>query len=341
MSSRKKVDQLKQPFRVLMVTGIYPSEAVPHSGTFIKTQVEALRAQGFEVDVIHPRPGPIPVRYVTATLQVFLKTFGRHYDVVNGHYGLWCLAARLQWTTPVVASYLGGDLLGKLKADGTYSKKAAFVVQVSRVLGYLVDAVIVKSEEMKKRAHGRRIVVIPNGVDFELFRPIPRAEARAALGWDPDRMYVLFGNDPGRPEKNFSLAQASVERLRKRGIDAEIVVANGLLQSTVVQYMNASNVLLLSSVYEGSPNSVKEAMACNVPIVATNVGDVAQLIGQTAGCKVCPPDPEALADGLEEAIGYGEPTTGREDIKHLENSIVARQIIAIYEQITGKKVCSQ
>ncbi len=328
----------KKPLRVLMVTGAYPSELTPHLGTFIKTQVEALIKEGLEVDVIHPQPGrPVFVRYAIATIQVFLKTLTRHYDIIHGHYGLWCLAARLQWTTPVVAAYLGGDLLGKLKDDGTYSKKAALVVRVSRWLCYLVDAVIVKSEEMKKRALGEHIFVIPNGVDFQLFRPIPRAEARAILGWDQDRYYVLFSNDPKRPEKNFALAQAAVEQLRARGIDAELAVVHGLPQPEVVPYISASNVMILPSVYEGSPNSAKEAMACNVPVVTTFVGDTAKLFGRTKGCKVCPSDPDALAVGLEEAILHAGLTTGRSDISHLENSVVARQVIAVYEYVLEKR----
>jgi teichuronic acid biosynthesis glycosyltransferase TuaC len=319
------------PLRVLMVTGIYPTKQLPYKGTFIKSQVDSLIAADLEVEVIHPKPGPVPLRYAKATMQVFLKTLTGRYDIVHGHYGLWCLAARLQCTTPVVASYLGADLLGEPTASGSFSKKGTFVVQISRWLCDVVDAVVVKSEEMKRATLRDEVFVIPNGVDFELFRPIARAEARAALGWDQDRYYVLFGNDPSRIEKNFPLAQAAVERLHARGITGELVVASGLPQTQVVQYINASNALILSSIHEGSPNIVKETMACNVPVVSTDVGDVAQVIGRTKGCKVCPADPDALATALEEAFLPRGPTTGRADIEHLECSVVAKQVIAVYE----------
>lgn len=331
------MSSMKKPLRVLMVTGVYPTAQVPHSGTFIKTQVDSLIASGLEVEVIHPRPGPIPVRYISAAVQVFLKTLTGRFDVVNGHYGLWCLVARLQLTTPVVASFLGGDLFGELWAEGEFPRKAEFVVQVSRWLSRRVDAVIVKSEGMKKLVSGDNIFVIPNGVDFELFHPIPRAEARAALGLDQHRYYVLFGNNPKTPAKNYPLAQATIEQLHTRGIDAELLVANGLPQSKVVYYLNASNALLLTSIFEGSPNIVKETMACNVPVVATCVGDVPEVIGRTKGCKACPSDPDILAAALEEAFLHKEPTTGRSDIMHLECSSVARRVIAVYEQISRKK----
>src|SRR5260221_11283147 len=155
----------RRPLRVLMVTGVYPTEWTPHLGTFIKIEVESLVSAGLQVDVIHPKPGPVPIRYAKAAAQVFLKTFRGRDDVVNGHYGLWCLAARLQWTTPVVASFMGDDLLGTVTADGSYSKKGAVVVGISRYLCRRVDAVIVKSVGMKKASSEGNVFIIPNGVD--------------------------------------------------------------------------------------------------------------------------------------------------------------------------------
>jgi teichuronic acid biosynthesis glycosyltransferase TuaC len=330
---------VKKPFRVLMVTGIYPTEHRPHKGTFIKTQVDSLIAEGLEVEVIHPKLGPVPFRYATATIQVFLKSVTGRFDIVHGHYGLWCLVSRLQWTTPVVASFLGDDLLGTVADDGSYSSKGAFVVHISRWLSQRVDAAIVKSEGMKKKAPPvSNIFVIPNGVDFELFRPMSRVETRMLLGWDPDRYYILFCNDPEIPVKNFPLAKSAIEQLQARGISAELVVANGISHAKVVQYMNASNALILPSIAEGSPNVVKEAMACNLPVVASNVGDVLQVIGHTRGCSVCALDPEDFADGLEEALRHSEPTTGRADIAHLESSMIAKQLIRVYQRVLSKKI---
>jgi teichuronic acid biosynthesis glycosyltransferase TuaC len=344
MHSKKLKGQIiKQALRVLIVTGVYPTEQIPHAGTFIKSQADSLIAAGLEVEVIHPKPGPVALRYASAMMQVFAKTLTGRFDIVHGHYGQWCLFARMQWTTPVVASFMGDDLLGNLTAKGDYSKKGTFVMGISRWLCRQVDAAIVKSEGMQKAVSVSEdnIFIIPNGVDFDLFRPIPRAEARATLGWDLNRYYVLFGNNPQIPVKNFPLAQAAIERLRARGISAELVVANGLPQTTVVQYINASNALILSSIAEGSPNIVKEAMACNVPVISTDVGDVSQIIGRTKGCSVCPPDPDTLAIALEQAIQHTEPTTGRIDIAHLDRRVVAKQVIAIYEKVTSKKARGQ
>ena len=327
----------KKPLRVLMVTGIYPTKGNPHSGTFIKTQRDSLLAAGLEIEIIHPKSGPVLLRYVSAAIQVFLKTLTRRFDIVHGHYGQWCLLARLQWTTPVVASFLGSDLLGNRNATSKRVRLDTFIVSLSRWLSRHVDVVTVKSGEMAKVLPGAKVVVSPDGVDFALFHPIPRREARARLGWDPDRYSVLFGNNPARSVKNFPLAKAAIEQLNAQGIAADLVVATGLPQTTLVQYINASNAVILTSLYEGSPNIVKEAMACNIPVVATDVGDVAQIIGSTGGCSICLHEADALAAGLEQAIQHSEPTTGRADIAHLECSVIAKQITAMYEQVLSQR----
>src|SRR5438270_8068557 len=194
----------KKAYRVLMVTGIYPTEEGPHAGTFIKSQVDSLVEAGLEVEIIHPKPGPVLLRYAIAAIQVFFKTWLGDFDIVHGHYGLWVLAGYMQWTTPVVASFLGDDLLGTPTGDGSFSKKSRLVVHISRWLCRRVKAVIVKSEEMRKATLSQGVFVIPNGVDFTLFRPLPRSEARSALGWEQDGHYVLFANNSGIVRKNFA-----------------------------------------------------------------------------------------------------------------------------------------
>src|SRR5258708_38748309 len=97
----------EKPLRVLMVTGVYPTEQKPHSGTFIKSQVDSLLAAGLEVELLHPKPGPSPMRYLAAIVQGFFKTLTGSFDLLHGHFGLWWLASRFQLTPPSVSSLLG------------------------------------------------------------------------------------------------------------------------------------------------------------------------------------------------------------------------------------------
>ena len=325
-------------YRVLMVTGIYPTPERPHKGTFVKPIVDALLTDGHKVEIVHPNPSyPMPLRYLLATLQVFFKTLTGRFDIVHGHYGLWCLVARMQWTTPVVAAYLGDDLLGTVTEDESISKKSLLVVRISQWLCRHVEVVTVKSEQMKKASLTDDAIVLADGINFDLFQPMPRSEARALLGWDQENYYIVFANNPVIPVKNFKLAQAAIERLRERGIEAELKVATGLPQVKVVQYINASNALILPSIAEGAPNVVKEAMACNVPVVATNVGDVEQVISQTEGCSVCARDADAMAEGLKKALLHTERTTGRADILQSGHMITLKHVLAMYELAVQKR----
>src|SRR5260370_35374379 len=145
----------RKPLRILMVTGIYPTEQNPHSGTFIKSLVDSLIVKGVEVEIIHPKPGPVLFRYISTAAQVFLKTLTGNFDIVHGHYGQWCLLARMQWTTPVVASFLGSDLLGDVTLEGRLTKKGMLITRLSRCLCQRVDAVTVKTGEMKNAAAGK------------------------------------------------------------------------------------------------------------------------------------------------------------------------------------------
>jgi teichuronic acid biosynthesis glycosyltransferase TuaC len=330
-------EERNKRYRILMVSGIYPTKERPHSGTFVKALADALLARGHEVALVHPRPGPSPLRYFSATLQVFFKTLIKRFNIVHGQYGLWCLAARMQWTTPVVASYLGDDLLGTVVANGGYSKKSLLVVWISQWLSKHVELVNVKTEQMKKASLREDAFVLADGVNFEIFQPRSRDEVRVELGWVQERYYVVFANNPAIPVKNFPLAQKAIKCLRERGMDAELVVANGLPQSTVAQYINASNALILTSLAEGSPNVVREAMACNVPVVATDVGDVASVLAKTEGCSVCPHNANALAQGLETALKHTGRTTGRADTAHLAIQSLVMQVEVMYDLALERK----
>jgi glycosyltransferase involved in cell wall biosynthesis len=331
------VDGQLQVYRILMVTGIYPIVRRPYSGTFIRPIVEALRGAGHTVDVLCPGAAPAPLRYLWAALLVFLKTLGGHYDIVHGHYGLWCLAARLQWRSAVVSAFLGDDLLGTITVRGVYSRKSRLVVCISRWLCRVSDAATVKSEQMKRAANCAAAVVIPDGVDFTRFYPLPREQARRALGWDQNKQYILFAHDPAIPVKNSALAYRALQHLADRGINAELVIMHGQPQEQVMRAMNASNAVLLSSLAEGAPNVVKEAQACNVPVVATDVGDVAQVIDQTAGCGVCAHDAGELAEALARALRHVGPTTGRRDTAHLASTVIVERVLDLYRQALDHK----
>jgi len=134
--------------------------------------------------------------------------------------------------------------------------------------------------------------------------------------------------------------QASVKILKEKNPDVELILVSKKPLNVVPKYMNACDVLVLVSDGEGSPQVIKEAMACNLPIVSTPVGDVPEVIGDTEGCYLCSQEPQDVAEKLEEALHWGKRTNGREKIAHLEISTISQRIIAIYEEVLKDKKSS-
>jgi len=173
-------------------------------------------------------------------------------------------------------------------------------------------------------------------VDLNAFRPLDRNEACKALGLDPEKKYVLFPYDPAEQRKRYDLIEASVAEAQSRNPSVEILHVRGVPRERMPLYMNAADLLLLASVFEGSPNAVKEAMAVNLPVVSVDVGDVRELIGTTEGCFIVPREATAMAEKIVEVCRQPMRTRGREAIARLSIENVARQVVAVYAQVTHK-----
>jgi hypothetical protein len=205
----------------------------------------------------------------------------------------------------------------------------------SRCVSLFADHVIVVSEHLAKTLPPQvRYDVIPSGVDLSVFKPIDKRHARTQLGWHPTRHTILFGGDPAVPGKRFLLAKQVVDTLRDRGFDPHLVRAQGIRPRDMPLYINASDVMLLTSAHEGSPNVVKEALACNVPVVSTDVGDVRIRIGEIAGCHVCEESVSTLADAVEEVLERDQPNVeGRITVLGLDERVLAKKVRQIYERV--------
>src|SRR5262249_3718279 len=129
-----------------------------------------------------------------------------------------------------------------------------------------------------------QIRIIPNGIDLHRFRPLDRHTCRAQLGWHAHCFHVLFASNTGASGKRFDLSQAAVQALNGLGTQAELHQLSGVPHDEVAVWLNASNALLLTSLTEGSPNIVKEALACDLPVVSVEVGDVGERIQEIEGC---------------------------------------------------------
>lgn len=248
-------------------------------------------------------------------------------DVVHAHYSLCGIVAAIATSRPIVTSLMGSDV----------NQSSMLRAVTSYLIKHRWKRTIVKSLDMKEKIQSQEVTVLPNGVNLDLFKPMNKAECRKRLGWQQNARIALFAANPQRAEKNYYLAKQSIAKCDIG--DKELKVVHGVPQSDMPVYLNACDLVLLTSHWEGSPNVIKEAMACNVPIVSTAVGDVAQLAGGVDSIWVCEPDARIIAESLSKAFYHTGVVASRQKIIDLGLSAddVARRLVKMYREVIDKR----
>ncbi len=285
--------RLAEPMRALIVTNMYPTPARPALGSFVRDQVQALRRTGageVEIEVFAFAPGGAPA-YARAAAELARGRSDR-FDIVHAHFGLsqWpALAARARVR---VVTLHGTDLAHPRSRPITLAglRFADLVATVSEPL----------SRQIPRWAGAGPVSVLPCGVDLHRFRSIPRAEARSALGLDPAGPYLLFTADPERPEKRHDLALAAAG-------DVPLLVLRGVDPSEVPLWVNAANAVLVPSDREGFGLAVLEALACDVPVLATPVGIAPEVLAGVTGTLCAPFDLRRWQAALKPQLEAADP----------------------------------
>ena len=248
------------------------------------------------------------------------------YDAIHAHYSLSAFVASLAGVKPLIVSLMGSDV----KAPGAYK----FIIRLFAWL-FSWKAIIVKSQDMYRSLGIKSAIVIPNGVNMDRFQPMDKTECQKRLGWTNNKQqttnairHILFPADASRPEKDFALAQTAVANIP----NAELHAFDNTPNTETPYWYNAADVVLMTSKWEGSPNVIKEAMACSRPIVAVNVGDIAERTSGVEGCYVAQSrEPQELASLIEKALAFSQ-TKGRERIlaDQLDRDSINQRLIETY-----------
>jgi teichuronic acid biosynthesis glycosyltransferase TuaC len=322
-----------------------PTEQNPWAGSFVARQIDALQASGVDLETlfVNRRQGGKSVyRRLPSELRSRLKR--STFDVVHVMYGgvMARMVAQATEGIPLVVSFCGTDLMGDASAPLPHRLRAAFGVWCSHRAARRANHIVVKSAglaaALPKGLDRSRISIIPNGVDLKEFRPMDRQQCRQQLGWDSDRFEVLFSfTETGATNKRLWLAQDAVKALNDRGVAASLRLMGTTPHNEVPLWLNAADAVLLTSISEGSPNIVKEALACNRPVVSVDVGDVADRIGGVAGCYVTPPEMGAIAECLWQVAHGAGSVAGRAAVQDLSVERVAEQLLGVYERVRSRR----
>lgn len=327
--------------RVLAVAAALPKPQAPVTGIFIQREVEAVRRAG--VDVV-----TCEIRYRSAPLSgvLRLRRAIRDYrpDVVHVHGGsIGAWAAALVGARPLVVSFRGSDLLGAARGDPWREQLVCtLAVRFSQLAAPRADAIIVLSEALRcalrNEADRKRAHVIPTAVDTLIFHPGDRGQARQALGWPASETIVLFGASRHRPVKRFDLALAAVEHLRASGHAVRLESLEAVQPARVPLYLNAADCLIVTSQHEGSPNIVKESVACGCPVVSVDVGDVRETLCDVTPSAVVAADTQALATGLSNVLAARSRSDGPTKLAPaLSSASMAIRIRHVYDAILAAR----
>jgi teichuronic acid biosynthesis glycosyltransferase TuaC len=307
------------------------------TGPIVKTQGEALRLIGITVDYFGIGRGGFG-GYIRAAILLARHLHDNNYDIIHAHYGMSAWVALLAGrTSPLVVSFMGDDILGANRRNGAVKKTSLFVAQINILFSkWFFSHSIVKSGQMLGKMDHKKVSVIPNGINLDLFCPTDKLSARDKISIEPASKLIIFISDPLREEKNYLLAAAAVKLINDQGII--LLPVFNCNQSKLPDYYNAADLVLLTSFHEGSPNVIKEAMACNCPVVSTDVGDVRMVTCRTEGCYISSFDPADVSEKIVQAIifrGEKGQTNGRDRIIELglDSETVAWQIEGVYKKV--------
>lgn len=293
---------------------------------FVVEQVEALKKEGVEVD-FYGIVGKGIWGYLKNVHGICKKIHAFAPHLVHAHYGLSGLCANLQRIVPVVTTYHGSDI----HSGGMLLKLSRMAMHLSAYNIFVSRKMLEMSGYKKSNAQ-----ILSCGVDLNRIKVVPRAEARRILGLDIHKKLVLFSGSFDNAIKNYELAREAVDRVP----EAELIELKGYSREEVNLLMNACDVQLTTSHRESGPLVVKEAMACGTPVVSVDVGDVKEVMGNTAGCYIAERHPDDLADKIKQALAFQDKTTGRLRIIELglDNNVIAKRLIDVYKGvIKGKR----
>jgi len=286
--------------------------------TYIREQVESLNNLGIETDYYLIR-GKGLFGYIRNYFPLVKKIKKFNPTLVHAHYGLSGLLASFQTLVPVITTFHGSDINNlKVRLLSIIAmKRSVYSIFVSRQMAYRASA---------KKDYS----IISCGINLNHFKPIDKAIARQKMGYKNEDKIVVFAGSFDDKVKNVRLAQKAIQIINQNIVLVEL---KNYTRLEVNFLLNAADVALLTSLSEGSPNFIKEAMACNCPIVTTNVGDVSEITANIDGTFICHFDEKDVASKLTSALELKRRTNGRENILRLEMGMTARKILDIYERI--------
>ncbi|MBI4002211.1 MAG: glycosyltransferase [Nitrospira defluvii] len=303
---------------------------------FAKNLILALSEAGVECRSVFLQSRTSPIVLVREVKRLRRELAQFHPNVIHAHYGTVTAAVcALSSRVPLVITYRGSDLNPGL---GLCSLRSAVGRLLSQFAALRASRMMCVSTQLKSRLWWRQrfVAVVPSGVDLQRFRPMAKAAARIRMGWKSDEKVVIFNAGFDAIRKRLDLAEAAIQMAHRWCGDIRLEILDGsATQERIPFYLNAADCLLMTSDWEGSPNIVKEAIACNLPVVSVDVGDVKERLAHVRPSRIVGRDPLEIGRALAGFLQKPERSNGFEAIQDLSSEKVAERVVALYREALG------
>ena len=336
MSNKPTSELTRDPivWNEIRICYVIPGEEAGSSMIFAKRDVEQIRRVGVSTKTffLKTRTRPVLLAREWIRLRRELKLFQPH--IVHAHYGTMTgFVTVLTAAAPTVVTFRGAELNHELDIS-LLREKAGRVL--SLIAAVRASQIVCVSDELKRRLWWcqNKVSVIPSSVDLGLFRLQERGDARKTLGWEEDQSIVIFYKGRNPMTKRIDRALATIDKAREMYGPIRLEVLDGSIDPVRVPlFLNAADCLLCTSDSEGSPNIVKEAMACNLPVVSVDVGDVRQRMANVENCYIRARDPYDLANGLITVLRSHQRSNGRLHLAGVTNNVCRDQLLDLYRLV--------
>jgi teichuronic acid biosynthesis glycosyltransferase TuaC len=336
--------------RILMATNMYPYPDAPWYGIFVRELVEALRAQGLEVDVALQLGRVSRWNYLRGIFAMRRMLRARHYDIIHSHHTYstivaWLARLLASSRVPIVWTFHDSEIFRRTTVyEQDFIERLKYSLAIKRWAIRRVDFMIPVQRQMLPTVLGTdeaaRIParVIPAGIDLSRFENIDRAAARARLKHPEDKKIIFFPSAATKPEKRYDLAVAAVNLLLAENYPLYLYGAGNIPYAEMPLHLAAADVVVVCSDYEASPLVVREAFACETPVVATPAGDIPEY-KELPGLFICDWTANSIAAGIKQALAAPRPYGGLELNRRLglDQTQIAEKNVEVYRLVTGKK----
>jgi len=326
--------------RVLWTHNFNPAKL--NAGVFMFTAAEGLKAIGVDVQLEYLGNLRSPLNIFEA--QKHVKKISKDFDLVHAQYGSACaIVTSAVKHCPKVLSLRGSDWNVHTASFGFLYWHTRLAKLMTQLAIEKYDLIIAVSNRMvldlQQKFPNVRTIALPSPINLDRFVPVDKKQARLLLGFpNNEGKWVLFTSENRNSSiKRYSLARQAVDLANMKEGNLKLRLASGLPHSEIPLFVAACDLILCTSENEGWPNSIKEALACNIPFVSTDVSDLLDIADKEPTCRICPPDAAVLAENICDVLSTARTENLRRHVIDMDIRTISERLLELYVDLVSRK----